>query len=347
MISSVLVVLSLVVVLEQGSYSIQTSNGPIVVDGDTATGIVTTHPGANALVISGESGMFEHDGTSWAKIGGAPPPGLIAWAGGDSGLMLAGDHAQCMRGGPGTPLHRSDTAGVSWEPVEGSLDFRPIAIWAEPALALASSCAGLQVSLDGGLTWSPMTGIEPGWDLTAFAEIPQADGSGPMALVGLTGEGGTSYLRSIDFSDPSAPVVSDDLRIYYALAGLAGAGDTYFIAAIDGVWISEDAGAHWERSAEGLDEVVLEFDPAEHGFPEDVDPRAYGLFAITGMPGDEDLVLVGTADGVYMTSTPDEPWSKVEGTSGRVNQVVLSGDGSSALYATDDGVYLIDLTAAG
>lgn len=345
MIGSVLViVLTLAVALVQDDYTTQASVGPIVVDGDTATRIVATHPGNDSVMIAGASGLYANDGSGWATIGPVPPAGHIAATGDGAELLLAGDHSHCMLGGPGTPLHRSDDAGQTWAPVPGSLDFRPIAIWAEPAIALASSCAGLQMSFDGGMTWSPLPGIEPGWDLTAFAEIPQSDGSGPFVLVGLTSEGGTSYLRSIDLSDPLAPVVSADLRMYYGLGGLTGADDTRVLAAMDGVWTSEDQGSTWSRSAEGLESVVLEQDPAQFGFPEDLDPRGYGLFTASLLQMEPPGIVVGSVDGLYTSHAVGGGWSRMDGTAGRVHEIAVSDHGSLLVYATDDGVFQVDFT---
>lgn len=330
--------------LSPASSSVEHS-GPIVIDGDPVTRIVKSHPGAETVEVAGESGLYRFDGGAWVRAAPPPPPpeGEIVSDGSGVGLMLAGDHAPCMRGGPGTPLQRSDDGGATWDPVAGAPDLRPLAIWAGTGLALAASCPGPQLSSDGGQSWAPLDGIEPGWELTSLAEIPQSDDRGPVVLVGLTGEGGTSYLRSIDLTDPAAPVVSEDLRMYYAIGGLAGFDDTFVLAAIDGVWLSDDAGMSWERSAEGLEDVVLERDPAEFGFPADIDPSAYGLFSATILPGERTGIAVGSVDGLFIRFDGRDTWSKIEGSTGRVEQVGTSADGSLVVYATDQGVFQVDI----
>jgi hypothetical protein len=230
--------------------------------------------------------------------------------------------------------------------VVGVADFRPLAIWPDTGLALASSCPGLQMSGDGGVTWSLVPGIDPGWDLTSFAGIPQDDGSGPVVLVGLTGEGGTSYLHRVDFTDPAAPVVSDSLREYYAIGGLTGSGDTYVLAAMDGVWISNDTGVTWERSATGLEGVVLERDPLVYGLPQDMAPNEFGLFSAALLPGERPGMVVGSVDGIYVSFADGDSWMKVDGTSGQVNQIAVAADGSLLVYATDEGVFQVDITAS-
>ncbi len=225
-------------------------------------------------------------------------------------------------------------------------DLRPLVVWPD-GLALASSCTGLQASRDGGLAWSVVDGIEPGWEITSFAEAPQTDDPGPIVLVGLTGEGGTSSLRSVDFADPAAPVVSEELRAYYATAGLAGRDETYILAAMDGVWTSTDAGATWELSRTGLEEVTLDRDPLIDGLPQDMPPNVYGLFAAALLPGEPAGLIVGSTDGLYVLPADARKWSRIDGTSGRVTAITASADGALVVYETDDGVFQVTLPDGG
>jgi len=345
-ISIVASVLSLILMLAQGAHTVQVAVGPIEIDGDTVARIVSSSTGSDMLRVAGKDGMYESMGSGWSRIAPPPPPGKLVGGGAESGLMMAGDHEPCGRGGSSVALQRSSDDGQTWSAVDGATGYRPLTIWPDRDLALASSCLGLHGSLDGGLTWNPVEGIEPGWEVTSFAAVPQVDEGGPVVLVGLTGEGGTSYLRSVDFTDPAAPVVSSDLRTYYAIGGLAGEGDTYVLAAMDGVWISDDAGASWERSADGLQDVILERDPAEFGFPADLDPSQYGLSSVALLPGERPGIVVGSVDGLY-SSYDDRPgWSRIEGASGRVTDIVTSGDGAMLLYATEEGVFRIDISAS-
>lgn len=347
MITSIVAsVLSLIVMFAQGGHTVPVAVGPIEIDGDTVSRIVTPPPGSNSLRVAGENGLYESMESGWSSVAPSPPPGKLVGGGAESDLMMAGDHEPCGRGGSSASLQRSTNDGQTWSAVDGATGYRPLAIWPESELALASSCLGLHVSLDGGLTWRPVEGIEPGWEATSFTGVPQMDESGPVVLVGLTGEGGTSYLRSIDFSDPAAPVVSGDLRTYYAIGGLAGEDDTYVLAAMDGVWISDDAGASWERSAEGLQDVVLERDPAEFGFPADLDPSRYGLFSAAMLPRERPGTVVGSVDGLYISYDDSPGWSRIEGTSGRVNEIVVCGHGTLLLYATDQGVFQVDFSTS-
>jgi hypothetical protein len=261
--------------------------------------------------------------------------------------MLAGDHPSCMMGGRPINTHRSADGGATWEAVAGPTDLRPLAIWPDTGLALAASCQGLQFSTDAGLSWLVLPGIPAGFEITAYAEVTGAGEPGPVVLVGLTSEGGSSQLLRVDLSEPTAPEVSAILREYYAIGGLAGWDDTYVLAAMDGVWISTDAGETWERSVEGLEGVTLEEDPYLHGLPVDFDPASAGLFALATVPGTDGDLVVGSVDGLYHRAAGETGWVAVEGTAGRVHQVVVGGDGETVLYRTDDGVFTASLAGHG
>jgi hypothetical protein len=305
--------------------------------------IVSTLPGSETLAVAEGDSLHISTGDGWESRSVTLPEGELAMSGGDPATLLAGDKAECMRGGPGRPLHRSVDGGMTWEPIAGSPEIQPLAIWAADGLAIGASCTGLELSVDGGQTWDVLPGIDPGWDVTAFSVVPQSDDTGPLVLVGLTGEGGTSYLHSIDLSDPAAAVVSDQLRMYYAIGGLAGVDDTFVLAAMDGAWISTDAGATWERSADGLEGIVLEQDPAEHGLPVDVDPREAGLTSVVVLP--DGGLLAGSADGLYAGAVEGGAWTKVDGTAGRVDQLAVSADGTTALYRADEVVREVAIAA--
>jgi hypothetical protein len=247
--------------------------------------------------------------------------------------MLAGETASCMAGGPPIDLSRSDDGGQTWATVPDATGLEPLAIWPDQRLALAASCSGLHLSTDLGMTWETVPGVDPGWDVTAFADVT-AD-TGPVVLVGLTGEGGTSFLHRVDFTDPAFPVVSESLREYFAIGGLAGTGDSWILATLDGAWLTADAGATWTRSADGLDGVVLEQDPLEFGLPQDLDMNRIGLWSAALIPGTTDGYLVGSASGVYVKGEADTAWSLIEGTGGKVDQVVVTSDGGIA-YLVDD-----------
>ena len=111
------------------------------------------------------------------------------------------------------------------------------------------------------------------------------------------------------------------------------------LGAMDGVWVSPDAGQTWERRAEGLENLVLAEDPAVAGLPENIDPEVFGISAVSPVPGERGGLVVGTGDGLYLSSADGEPFVKLAGTAGRVDQIQIHGETGVVLYRADDHVF--------
>lgn len=313
----------------------------VFIDGDAALRIATSTPDATVQIVAGGTGLYRRGaGEDWTRTGHAPPgDGAIVFAANDPDLALTGDHPPCLRGGEATPLTRTEDGGETWIIIDGATDIRPLAVWAESGVAIGSSCAGFMLSTDTGLTWTAVEAAEPAFEITASAVVAEPAGTdGPVVLFGETSEGGSSQFRTLDLAEPTAPVVSGALRDYYGVAGLCGSGALYVIAAIDGVWLSTDAGLTWTRTAEGLETVVLEDDPAQVGIPADVAMDQVGLFAIAFLPGNDGGLAVGSANGLLVSRAPGEAWTSAGEVKGRIDQVVASEGDNRLLLRSNDAV---------
>ena len=346
--ASALLILSLVIFsigLQPSVLAQEIPAQAVSIDGDHATRIATSSPDATAQAVAGDTDFYRRDaGQDWMRTGEAPGEGVVVFAADDPDLALTGDHPPCLRGGEATALTRTEDGGVNWTAVDGATQIRPLAVWAETGVAIGSSCAGFMLSTDRGLTWSGIDAVEPGFEITAFAVVGEPTGtSGPVILFGETSEGGSSRLRTVDLTDPSGPIVSGVLREYYGVAGLAGRGDSFAVAAIDGVWASVDAGHTWTRTADGLDAVVLAEDPAVAGLPANVAMDEIGLFAIVFLPGTEGGLAVGSAAGLYLSQSAGAVWVAAGGIAARVDQVVVAEGDNRLLLRSNDTVLEITL----
>ncbi len=124
---------------------------------------------------------------------------------------------------------------------------------------------------------------------------------------------------------------------------MAGRGDSFAVAAIDGVWASVDAGQTWTRTADGLDAVVLAKDPAVAGLPVNVAIDEIGLFAIVFLPGTEGGLAVGSAVGLYLSQSAGARWVAAGGIAARVDQVVVAEGDNRLLLRSNDTVQEITL----
>src|SRR5215203_4838815 len=94
----------------------------------------------------------------------------------------------------------------------------PLAVWAEPPLALAANCVNLVISTDAGEEWRPVFGTnaqkpgrESGFRPTVFLPLPAVSSSERSALLVGTSDGGASRLWRVDLSDPNAPGIDGPL----------------------------------------------------------------------------------------------------------------------------------------
>jgi len=318
----------------------------LTIDGDKVNRIAHSSPGSKSQIVLGQGVYIREAGGDWTRTGTAPELGSVVFAADDTDLLLSGAHPPCLRGGASTALERSENGGESWEMVEGAEGVRPLVVWRESGIALGATCAGMMLSTDAGQTWANLAAIEPGYEITAFAAISADDGKDvPVVLFGMTSEGGTSRLYRLDLNDPLSPVLSEPLREYWAIGGIAARGDTYVLAAADGVWVSEDAGQSWNRSADGLEDVVLEGDPSKVGLPVDVQPETFGLYSVAFLEDDGPALATGSADGLYTAANLTGPWSLVDGTAHRIGHLsVIPGD-TCLLYSVGDTVFEASLPA--
>jgi len=334
--------------LTQGDGLVRSSAHPagLTIDGDVANRIAHSSPGATSQIVLGQSVYIREAGAGWSRIGDAPGSGSVVFAADDTDLLLSGDHPPCLRGSASTALERSENGGKSWETIEGTEGVRPLVVWRESGIALGATCSGMMLSPDAGRTWARLAAIDPGYEITAFAAIATDDGKDvPLALFGMTSEGGTSRLYRLDLNDPASPVLSEPLREYWAIGGIAARGDTYVLAAADGVWVSDDAGRSWNRSADGLEDVVLEGDPGEVGLPVDIQPESFGLFAVAFLDDDGAALALGSANGLYTAARPSGPWSLVDGTTHRIDHLSIMPGDNHLLYSAEDQVLEVEVPA--
>lgn len=343
-----LAVLAAVPVTRPGAAS-QGAADPVAVeiDGDPILRLAGSSPDATVQVVLGQATYQREAGAEWQRIGDEPPPGAVVFAADDPAVLLAGDHPPCLRGGTGSPLERSRDGGASWVSVDGVDALRPLAIWNESGVALGATCSGMMLSTDAGQTWTDLAAVEAGYEITAFATATPASASaGPVVLFGMTSEGGTSRLYRLDLTDPAAPELSEPLREYWGVAGVAAREDSYVLAAADGVWVSNDAGASWDRSAEGLEDVVLDADPVQAGLPAGVEAGSFGLYAAAFLDAESDALVLGSANGLYTAGNTAGPWTPVDGTDGEIRQIHAIGDAGPVLYVADDMVFDVTLAAS-
>ena len=319
---------------------------PLAVDGDPISAVVPAGLETQAIYAVGGRGLYRSDdgGESWRAAGPPPPPGRIVAAMDDPLVLLAGSHPPCARGGgEEPPLYRSADGGSTWQTVEGVAGLRPWAVWGGENLALGSSCAGAQVSTDGGRTWRPVPITDAGYEVTAFAPLAGATGAAPAGLVGGTSEGGTGGVWLLDLADPARPARRGPLTSFWGAGAPAGRGRLFVVGTATGVLLSSDAGGTWRQSRRGLEEVTLSVDPFQEPIPDEQLRRGFGIGAVAINPDLGDHLYAGTVGGLYQSTDGGATWRRTPGVDGLVTRLVLAPGGERLLAETKDGVVVVPL----
>lgn len=323
---------------------------PLMVNGEAIETIVTGGDGATITVVGASAIHRSYDGgTTWVAAGPSPPPGQIVEAVDDWSVLLAGDHPPCARGGEPDILHRSVDGGATWRATSGGEGVRPLAVWTAAGVALGSACDGITISTDGGATWQSTALPDiAGYDVTSFAVLPNEDAAGPSrGLLGVTSEGGTSQLREIDLSDPTAPSVGPVLNEYWGIGALVARADgTLALGTANGVFLSDDGGTTGELSRDGLEAVTLAEDPLVAGVPVDTPAGSFGIEVVVFDPATTSRIFAGTADGVAASTDGGATWSMLSGVTGRIEALALARESNQLLAQTEDGVFTMPIADA-
>ncbi len=274
----------------------------------------------------------------WALTTGSLGAAAVIQDSAEPDVLWSGTEPDCYRGGgEATPLRRSADAGATWTE-SGRAGLAPLASWADSGIVLARGCPGLHMSLDDGASFQTLEVLLLGMRVTSSAAetAPGETETGPVILVGLTGEGGTSYLHRVDLTNPTQPIVSDVLLTWFAISPLdVGEGGSIYVGASHGVLVSQDEGASWDVFRDGLESTTLPVDPLVE-FPPDLEPGSFGLSALLAH-GDQ--VVVSGVDGLYGWQADDDAWTQIATTDVEVSALALMADGSTVLCQTEDGVF--------
>lgn len=166
-------------------------------------------------------------------------------------------------------VYRSTNRGYRWSPTNGNLplDGNPVQALAvapnAPDVVYATTApvvarAGLWRTLDGGTTWTNVTGTLPDRYLTDLAIHPDEEGT---VYVTASGTGTPHVFKTTDFGE-TWTAVGDGLPDLptSAITFDPMAPEMVYVGNDLGVYLSHDGGASWTPFTEGLPEAVMVVD---------------------------------------------------------------------------------------
>lgn len=317
------------------------TEAPILPTGGAETRIVgkpilSTFPGdasGTTLYAVTSSGLSRSadGGTTWFASGDTQEYPTIA-ALDEPQALYAGDNGNCAQGVSDVAPTYSEDGGVSWFQLESGIGNRPlVAEWSTNTI-VGTDCR-LQVSYDGGASWDSLAGIT---NSDVYAATPVTPGTLTDGLLVLSnGEGGTSTVWLVDVSG-IAPSVEAELTTFYGFGAVASSGGRMIVAAPDGVGISNDGGASWDWSRDGLEAVTYSVDPLQEEIPEDELDALFGFTLARFDPEDPDRIWIGGALGVFWSTNGGGSWAQL-GDNSAIDSLTVSTESYRVFVSSDGG----------
>jgi hypothetical protein len=287
---------------------------------------------------SGGLSRSEDGGLTWFASGDVQEGAMIASLD-DPHVLYAGENGNCAQGASDVFPTVSEDGGVSWFQLEAGSGIRPLLAEWNANTIVGTDCR-LQVSYDGGASWDSLAGIT---NSDVYAATTVTPGTLTDGLIVLSiGEGGTSTAWLVDVSG-IAPSVEAELTTFYGVGAVASLSGRIVIATSTGAGISEDGGASWEWTRDGLEGVTYSVDPLEEEIPEDEQGIDYGFTHANFDPANPDRVWIGGAMGAWWSTNGGRSWAQLGDNSAidaltistASNRVIVSSDGGTRVWTLD------------
>jgi hypothetical protein len=312
------------------------------IEGEDVTLIIQGSDNGRTIYAAADERLWRSNdgGRTWSDAGEGDVGSVIV-ALNEPNVLYSGDRGTCGRGFSFQDFRRSSDAGRNWETIEANRDIEPYLAYETPQSAfLYGSNCGLSASADGGESWLQITDLN-GEEIFAVA----TQRSAPMEellVVGVT-EGGTGRLFLLDNGNPAAPQFVSTIAQFWGNAAVDWTNGRIVLATASAVGVSDDRGASWIWSREGLEDATFSVDPLFEAIPDDeLDPfRSLDFVRID--PIDRDRIWVGGVHGAYLSTDGGLAWERV-GPDEHVTGLVLSTLTDRAIISTETGTRLWSLS---
>ena len=284
-----------------------------------------------ALTSAGIS-KTEDAGRNWFASGDLPD-GEIVVALNNADVLYAGERGSCGMGPVDTPLVRSTDGGRDWQTFAAGEGIEPYLVEAGQQSTVVGADCGLHFSSDGGQSWMLIPGSE-GLDFFTAA-APGSTLDDEILAVGTT-EGGTGRLFFVDLSDPDAPVVGEAIAQFWGMAAIDWNGDRIVISTATRTGVSDDRGANWSWSRNGLEDVTFSVDPLLEGIPEDEAGENNNFWVAKIDPTNPDRIWIGGMKGAFLSEDAGATWRRV-GDEVEVVSIVISTEAERVFVSAAGG----------
>ncbi len=312
----------------------------LLIEGGPATAVVNGDESGTTLYATSAGQLWRSDdsGRTWTEISKGEFGPLIT-AINNENVLFSGDRGGCGRGFSFLPFQRSLDGGETWSTLSDSMDIAPYLAFAiqDTTIVYGSNC-GLSVSTDSGTTWVPVPDLN-GEEIFAVA----TERTAPMEqlIVAAATEGGTGRLFLLDTADPANPLFVDTLAQYWGDAAIDWSAGRIVIAHAHQVGVSDDGGATWQWSRDGLEDATYSVDPFLEAIPEDeIDPaRRFKYVRID--PDDRDRIWIGGTRGAFLSVDGGATWERI-GDDVDITGIAVASESNRVIISSANGARLWD-----
>lgn len=271
-------------------------------------------------------------GETWTASGDNQEGELIV-ALNNPDVLYAGDEGDCARAVSETSLVRSTDGGQTWETFQRGEGVRPLLVEAGMSSTVVGSSCRLVISENGGQDFTPV-GLTTSFDDYAAASA-DPDGLSERVAVLSISEGGTSRVWWLDLSGPE-PRANGDILDFYAFGAVARRWDRMVLATSTGVGVSDDDGATWTWSRDGLEDVTYSVNPLEEPIPDDEAGQPFGFSTVVLHPDDPNQIWIGGALGAFHSTDGGQTWTQL-GDASEIDSIVVSTATDRVFVSSDGG----------
>ena len=317
----------------------ETPSGDVLrVDGRPVVQVLIPDASQGPVYLLTKQGLFARNGGMWVSTGTAHDGRRFLAHPANPERLFRGDHPTCapLQGDAATiPFEISEDGGRTWTTIAAGKNIRPLAIDPNlPDTVYGSDC-GLTMSVDGGRTWRRLQ-LMVGYEVTALSFVGQQ-----MLALGISPEG-TSRLRRIDLNDPLIPVPRETLLELSGYASMDARDNRLVVGGRHSVYVSDDGGATWTSSREGLEAVTDPQDAPPTTTAADMTPAdsAFGVLAVAVDPGNKQRIFAGTVRGLFVSQDGGVSWDRYDAVPARarVTAIQFARDSADLYVTTDAGV---------